>query len=155
MFIPVGTVVHPPMQAGVVSAITIPGLHDVDLAVCGPCEGLKWQQPEGRPYPTCTRTRDDSGQYSFVSCQPLARHEAGGSELVGWIRVVVGGDSSQYEFPILCVKGVLWIGCVVLNLTVSPAIIVSLFRIPFLQNRLVCLEAGLPVYMVDWLLRRL
>ena len=43
--------VEAPVQAGVVDAVAVPGLGDVDFAVCWPGERLVGEEPEGGPDP--------------------------------------------------------------------------------------------------------
>lgn len=44
--------------------------------------------------------------------------------------MVVVGDSSHDELPVLCIEGVLRVGSVVLQLVIAPPIVVSLLCIP-------------------------
>lgn len=74
---------------------------------------------------------------------------------MGWVGAAVVRNGSQYELVVLRIEGILRVGGVVLKFIVPPTIVVALFCVPLLRYWRAWLEARLPVYRIDWLLRRL
>ena len=53
--------VEAPVEAGVIDAVAVPGLCDVDFAVGGPGEGFVGKEPERGPDPACAGEGEDCG----------------------------------------------------------------------------------------------
>lgn len=79
--------VEPPVQAGVIDAVAVPGLRDVDLPVSRPREGLERQQPESRPNSARAGQRERCDQAASRATQTLSRHEPRGRVLLRRVRV--------------------------------------------------------------------
>ena len=82
MLVPIRAVVMPPVQAGMVHAVPVPALEDVDLAVVGPGEGLRGEQPERGPDPGCAGRGERCGERAALAVECLVGDEARAGVLV-------------------------------------------------------------------------
>ena len=89
--------VEPPVQAGVVDRVAVPGLRDVDFAVCRPGEGFVREEPECGPDAGGAGEGKDGGEGAVWVGEALVRDEAGGGVFSGGVGCGGGGDGAKDE----------------------------------------------------------
>lgn len=105
-----------PVQTGPVLMIAVPSLHDVNLSIRWPGEGLLGKQPERRPDPFGARGENHSGEDSCIATEGLATHKSSRCKLSLWIRRVGVCHCANYELVLasagLGLDGMGWTGTV-------------------------------------------